>query len=283
MERVGYVTAGASVYLVAGALSCAVSARSLKRVLRMPARYLWICGCLVVLYTGSIYYAAGTIAREHMTEIILINYLWPGLTVLLSVPILGYRMKVWLVPGILLAFAGAATALTQGTQALSWSAFAASLATKPASYAAALVAAVSWALFSNLSRRFAERVEGSAMPVFLLVTGVVLLGLRVLRGDDSHWSPAAVGELLYMAVFPISLAYVFWDVAMRKGNLTVVAALSYFTPLLSTVTAVIFLGVGTSKRLWVACALVIAGAAVCKLSVRETPQAAGEAATSQSH
>jgi len=273
MERVGFLTAGASVYLAAGVLSCAVSARSLRKAFRMPTKYLWVCGGLVVFYTTCIYYAAGTIAREHITDVILINYLWPGLTVLLSVPILGYKMKVWLVPGILLALAGVAVALTQGAEAVWWTSFAANVSRSPAVYVAALAAAVSWALFSNLSRRFAGHAEGSAMPVFLLVTGMALLGLRTLQQGESHWSAAAVGELVYLAVFPITLAYVFWDMAARKGNLTVVAVLSYFTPLLSTMTAVVFLGVAASGRLWLACALVIAGAAVCKLSVREAGEA----------
>ena len=276
MERVGYFTAAASANIAAGALSCAVSAPSLRKVFRLPVRYLAICGGLVVFYTGTIYYAAGTVARQEIPGIIIINYLWPGLTVLLSAPILGYKMKVWLLPGIIMAFAGAATALTQGTEALSWAAFAASIARQPASYIAALAAALAWALFSNLSRRLAGDAAVSAMPVFLLATGIALVAVRAFYGEESRWSPAAVGEMLYMAILPTTLAYIFWDFAIRNGSFTVVAVLSYFTPLLSTITAVVFLGVTATGRLWVACALVIAGAAVCKLSVRETTEASAE-------
>jgi drug/metabolite transporter (DMT)-like permease len=76
-------------------------------------------------------------------------------------------------------------------------------------------------------------------------------------------------ELAYMAVFPTILAYAFWDAAMRKGNATLVASLSYLTPLLSIIIGALYLGVGTGWNLWAGCLLVIAGSVTCKLSVEE--------------
>jgi drug/metabolite transporter (DMT)-like permease len=46
-----------------------------------------------------------------------------------------------------------------------------------------------------------------------------------------------------------------------------VAALSYFTPLLSTLISSAYLRVALGWNVWVACALVIAGAFVCQRSV----------------
>jgi drug/metabolite transporter (DMT)-like permease len=74
-----------------------------------------------------------------------------------------------------------------------------------------------------------------------------------------------------MAVFPTILAYAFWDTAMRRGNMILVASLSYLTPLLSIIIGSMYLGVGTGWYLWTGCLVVIAGSLVCKLSVQETP------------
>ena len=65
------------------------------------------------------------------------------------------------------------------------------------------------------------------------------------------------------------LGYMFWDIAMRRGHLNIVVSASYATPLLSTVLAAFVLGVRPGAGLWVACALVIAGALLCKTALRE--------------
>jgi drug/metabolite transporter (DMT)-like permease len=73
-----------------------------------------------------------------------------------------------------------------------------------------------------------------------------------------------------MAVFPTIIAYVFWDNAMRRGNMILVTSLSYLTPLLSIIISSVYLGVEAGAYLWVGCLLVIAGSLTCKMSVEET-------------
>ena len=70
-----------------------------------------------------------------------------------------------------------------------------------------------------------------------------------------------------MSVFPTFLAYTFWDRAMRKGNIILVASLSYFAPLLSIMISSLYLQVVIKANLWIACVLVITGAIVCKYSI----------------
>ena len=126
---------------------------------------------------------------------------------------------------------------------------------------------MTWALYSNLSRRWGG--EGGGVPLFVLASGLVVLPLRVWLGETSTWNVRVVGELLYMAIFVTVVAYVCWDQAMRKGNVVLVAALSYATPLLSTVFSAAYLGVVPGPAIWIACGLVIVGAAVCRLAVEE--------------
>jgi drug/metabolite transporter (DMT)-like permease len=70
-----------------------------------------------------------------------------------------------------------------------------------------------------------------------------------------------------MALFPVLLAYGMWERAMRRGTVTLVAAVSNLAPLLSTFISSAYLGVAPGWNLWAACALVIAGAALCNRMV----------------
>jgi len=99
------------------------------------------------------------------------------------------------------------------------------------------------------------------------IIGLVLIVIRFIFPEESSWTPRVVMELLYMSIFPTFLAYSFWDTAMRKGNIILVASLSYFTPLLSIIISSLYLQIVIKPSLWIACGLVIAGAVICKFSI----------------
>jgi len=80
------------------------------------------------------------------------------------------------------------------------------------------------------------------------------------------WSVRAGGEALALAGITV-LAYTLWDVAMRKGNLLLVAACSYFTPLLSTLVSCAYLGVRPGWRLWAGCLALVLGSLLTWRSV----------------
>jgi drug/metabolite transporter (DMT)-like permease len=105
------------------------------------------------------------------------------------------------------------------------------------------------------------------VPLFLLATGLALLVIRLFVTEQTQVNASDALQLLYLAVFPTTLGYVFWDMAMRKGNLILIASLSYIIPLASTLISSALLRVSVTPNLWLACGLVIAGAVVCKYSV----------------
>jgi drug/metabolite transporter (DMT)-like permease len=79
-------------------------------------------------------------------------------------------------------------------------------------------------------------------------------------------------EVTFMGL-ATALAYILWDLAMRKGDMVFVAACSYFTPLLSTFLSCLYLQVAAGFNLWVGCLLIVAGSFLSWASVsdRETP------------
>ncbi len=272
-ERTGPLTAGACVYLLGGALHLLwlVQQGTLRRQLRsLSRRYVWGCGFLFVFYTVVMYLAIGSAAdRRQVLEIGLINYLWPTATIVLSLVVLNKRANLLLIPGTALALAGEFLALTQGEQ-VSWSSFWGHLQTNPAAYACALAGALSWAFYSTLTRRWSPPGSGGAVALFLPATGLALLILRLFFTESSVWSGRALGEAVVLAVGTV-LGYGLWDMAMRKGNLLLVAACSYFTPLLSTFVSCVYLHVAPGWRLWIRCLALVGGSLLTWLSLSDRP------------
>ena len=190
---------------------------------------------------------------------------------LLALPILRRKAGPLLLPGILLAFAGAALSIGQGG-GFSWEAFGRNLLACSNAHLLALVAALLWGLYSNFNTRLAGDADGEAAPLHLVATGLGLFGMRLATGTAAVWHPTAVGwcYLAATAIIPVLLGYMFWDIAMRRGHLNIVVSASYATPLLSTVLASFVLGVHPGGGLWLACGLVIAGALLCKYALRES-------------
>lgn len=272
-EQVGPLTAGAAAYLAGGCiclLRLCWSGRVMGGLLALPRPYLFGCGSLFVLYAAAVYISVGLAAdRGQVLEIVLVNYLWPTLTILFSVPLLGKRGSIWLLPGSALALLGVFLVMTQGSS-VSWVSLAEHLRKNPAAYLLALAAAISWALYSNLARRWSVPGGGGAVEFFLIATGLVLLGLRALVTEPAGWGLRSFGEVLGLAG-ATALSYILWDVAMRKGNLLLVAAMSYFTPLLSTVLSCAYLRVSPGPGLWIGCVLLVCGSILTWHSMSEDP------------
>lgn len=269
--------------MLGGLLGLAYQAlsRQMREMIEAPnLRYLLGCGSMFVLYDICLYLALGLAQdRSQVLEVGLMNYLWPMLTLLFSVPILRLRATVFLVPGVLLAMAGVLVATTQN-QSLSWQSFQGHLAQNGVPYVLGAGGAAVWALYSATSRRWATDGQKGAVPLFMLASAAVLGLARLPFAEQTRWTVQAASELLFMGIGS-SLAYIFWDRAMRQGDVVLVAAFSYLTPLLSTIVSRFYLGTAVGGKLWIGCVLVIAGAAICKWAVHDRP-VAGSPVTSYS-
>lgn len=270
-ERIGSLATAAAVYLIGGTLSLLLlrwRGTPLKRLLGLPRNYLLGCGALFVLYTVLIYVAVGLAnGREQLLEIALLNYLWPSLTILFSLPILKKRASAMLLPGTLLALAGVFLVMTQGAP-VSWDSWSDHVLDNPTVYILGVGAAVSWALYSNLARRWAPADGSGAVELFIAVTGGVLLVIKLFFPAPMAWDLRAAGEALLLGSIT-ALSYALGDVAIRKGNLLLVVACSYFTPLLSTIVSCAYLKVSPSPRLWLGCLVLVAGSLLTWRSVSE--------------
>jgi drug/metabolite transporter (DMT)-like permease len=269
-ERVGPLTAGAVVYLAAGGflgVHLLSRERSFRALRRLPRRYVLGCGGLFVLYTLALFLALGRAAdRGQAIEIGLLNYLWPTLTILFALILLGQRAGVGLIPGTALALCGIFLVLTQGTD-VTWRSFVANLRENPIAYGLGAFAAIAWGLYSNLTRRWGGSDGRGAVLVFTLATGMAFGVGRWFRPEPGTWDVRVASEVALLAL-STALAYVCWDLAMRAGDVVLVASCSYLTPFLSTVVSCLYLQVRPGRGLWVGCALIIAGSFLSWKSIR---------------
>jgi drug/metabolite transporter (DMT)-like permease len=265
-EQVGPATAAAAVFAVSsvGALVALLGRGGKRRnILQLPAAYLIVCGALFTGYMLLLFLAVGRAdGRQQVLEIGLINYLWPVLTLLLSLPLLKKRATWVLIPATLLALAGLLMVVTHG-ESLSWK-----VAENPFAYALAFGAALSWALYSNLTRRWAGGRNEGAVILFLPITALALILICLFLDEPREWSGRALAEALFLGAATY-VAYALWDNAMRRGNIVLVAAASYLIPLVSTLLSCLYLAVAPGARLWVGCVVLILGSALSWLSVKE--------------
>ena len=270
-EQLGVLTAGTVMFLLGGAISTIYTwwrERSLAFLFRSSRKYLLGCGVIFVLNVTSLELAIGLATSRTQTIVVgLINYLWPALSLVLAPVFLKNKVRWFLPVGLGLALGGMYLASTQG-QVLN----PLEVLSQPgtlAVYALAVLAAVTWGLYSNLSKKWAGDQESGSVPLFLLCAGVLLAIFRLFIPEVSNLSGGAALEMSYMVLFPTILAYIFWDAAMRKGRMILVVSLSYFIPLFSTVISSIRLGVQPGPELWLAAGMIIVGALVCKVAVSE--------------
>jgi drug/metabolite transporter (DMT)-like permease len=277
-EKLGAFTAPFVIYLLSALIGLAMQyfrPGSLKALLRLPLDYLLVCGFFFTAYIVLLYTGVG-LAKDREAALIVgtLNNLWPALILIYSIPILGKRARWTLIPGSLLAFGGIVFAMLGGKN-LGYDAIKQSLLENSFAYLCVLIAPHCWAFYTNFSRRLLPAhpsggVHCSGIPVFATISMICLGLARCFTHEESHVSPHLMFELSYLVIFPVTLAYVLWERATKRGNLVLLATYSYFLPVVSTVFSSLYLKTPMGVHLWIACAMISIGALICKFSFLET-------------
>jgi drug/metabolite transporter (DMT)-like permease len=182
----------------------------------------------------------------------LVNYSWPLLIVLFSALLPGEYLKPHHVAGALIALAGTAV-LFFGRGGIGFA------QDYLPGFAAAFVAAFTWAIYSVASRRFAAVPTGTVAG-FCLATAA-LAALFHLAFEVTHWPQTAAQWLavLGLGIGPVGAAFYAWDIGMKHGDIRILAAGSYLAPLLSTAFLVLAGYAAASLSLALAAALIAGG------------------------
>ena len=148
----GFGMAQGQFFLYCVATICVFFIVGLPDFHRIDKRYLYFGIPTANLSSLSFCLAIFTSSGGAQTmEVGMVNYLWPSLTILFAVLFNGVRTRWWLYPGLLVAFGGIIVILS-GDKGFSLTEFVARFAENPVSYLLALVAAVTWAGYSSMTR-----------------------------------------------------------------------------------------------------------------------------------
>ncbi|MHB0987852.1 MAG: DMT family transporter [Bellilinea sp.] len=203
-----------------------------------------------------LYFTAFAMAPAVETN--LINYLWPLLIVLFSPLLLvGTRLKANHILGAICGLAGASLIATGGKPNLQVQFL--------SGYAAALGAAITWAIYSLLTKRLSP-FPTSSIGAFCLISGLLSLSIYFIQGGSLNTvgmvTPMQWFFLILVGIGPMGAAFFLWDAALKHGDPRAIGSLAYLTPLLSTLNLVIFAGQNLTLISFLAMLLIIAGAVI---------------------
>jgi drug/metabolite transporter (DMT)-like permease len=184
----------------------------------------WVVGVGGLFGYHALYFLALRFAPP--AEAGLLNYLWPLLIVLFSSLLPGERLAPHHIIGAVLGLAGTVLLLAGNTGGFA--------SGQIPGLAAAFVAAFVWASYSVMSRRL-KSVPTDAVAGFCLATAL-LAAIVHMMVETTVWPKTSTQWLAILAlgVGPVGAAFFTWDIGMKRGDIRVLGAASYATPLLST-------------------------------------------------
>lgn len=190
--------------------------------------------------------------RAPAVEANLLNYLWPLLIVVLA-PLFDPKARVSArhLAGAGLGFLGAGLLVTKGKLGFQTG--------YAAGYVLAAAAAFIWSTYSLATSRLGGVPTGMVGLVCIL-SGLLALGCHALLEPAYSWTGRELPWLLLLGAGPMGLAFYAWDAALKRGDPRSLGALSYLTPLASTLLLSAAAGQALTRSAWAAMGFIIGGA-----------------------
>lgn len=155
-----------------------------------------------------------------------LNYIWPVALVLLSIPLLGQKIKWLSILAIFISFFGLVVISTRG-ELVTFS------MTNPLGVGLAVVSALFWALYWILNMKDDREETGK---IFLNLTFgfiYILIYLLFTKGIQIPDSKAILGAV-YIGMFEMSITFVIWLKALQfSSNTAKVSNLIYLSPFIA--------------------------------------------------
>ncbi len=142
-----------------------------------------------------------------------LNYVWPIILVLLSVPILGQKLKLKNIIALIISFVGVVFISSQGS-------FANFTKSNPFGVALALSSSLVWALFWLFNVR--NGVKDEVIKLFLNFCFATIFGLVAGMFTEGFWSLPIKGLFAsaYIGAFEMGITFVLWLKALNYADNT---------------------------------------------------------------
>ena len=226
-----------------------------------PKKYLLIgiptANLSSIFFSLSLYLSNG---GQQTVEVGMVNYLWPCLVVVFAIIFNGQKARWWVMPGVLISFAGVVMVLG-GEQGFNAAEVLEHIRLNPWSYLLALLSALTWAVYSNLTRAW----SGGQNPTLIIFSLDFIIFSSLWAAGYGDLSRATLHGCLSVAIGAAAMggAYAAWSYGVTKGNITILGVASYFTPILSCLFASIWIGAELDAGFWTGVAVVVFGSLLC--------------------
>jgi len=228
--------------------------------------YLMIGPALFVSYEVCLSLSLGYSQNaQQAIEVGMVNYLWPAMTVVLGIIVNRQRVHWMMVPGIVVSLAGILLVLS-GDKPPSWQQITENISVNPLSYGLAFAGAIIWAVYCVVTQKLAGGNNG--ITFFFILTALTLWVKYLFTADVgmSFSVPSTVS--LVLAALAMGLGYGAWNIGILHGNASLLATVSYFIPVLSSLLASVMLHSALTLSFWQGTAMVCLGSLVCWLATR---------------
>jgi drug/metabolite transporter (DMT)-like permease len=204
--------------------------RPLSDLFNLPLKVIVAGFWGVAFYTVILALAFGIAPASAIGQVNLLNYLWPVWIVLLSTFLIREKSRPLLTAaGVLLGFSGIVVA--RGFSTLMHP------PEYPLPLALALLGGFLWACYSVLLRRWRIPEEQGGTAFHFTVCALMSALVAAFRGEWQMLQPATP-EAFFWVIFggigPVGLAYHWWEIGVKRGNVPLISTLAYLIPIGST-------------------------------------------------
>ena len=256
-DAFGATLGSALIYTVGGILL--LLTRRPKPLFQAPRRYLLLGGLMFVTYEASISLSIGLASTaEQSVEVSLVNYLWPTLLVLFTAALSKRQGALWqALPGAIIATVGVAMAV--GGNSLDVQSALRNITSNPLPFALAFAGALIWSVYAAISPTMSGGYDGTT--IFFCSVAVALWIIHFASGDGLPAQAPGIGGYVALIACAVSIAggYACWGYGMLHGNMETLAVGSYATPVFSTASSTLLLGVALGLPFWIGVVLVVTG------------------------
>ncbi|AST69746.1 EamA family transporter [Kosakonia cowanii] len=236
------------------------------KIQKFPLSYLIIGSVLFVCYELCLSLSLGfTHTGRQAIEVGMVNYLWPSMTILLAVIVNRQKTSPLIIPGVILAIVGIGRVLG-GDGGFSLTEMMNNVMDNPLSYGLAFSGAVIWAIYCVVTQRIAQGNNG--ITLFFILTALTLWVKYLTSPQPGFTLSWHAWISLILAAMAMGFGYAAWNVGILHGNVTVLAAASYFIPIISAVLAAFMLDSHLTLAFWEGTAMVSLGSLICWWSTR---------------
>jgi drug/metabolite transporter (DMT)-like permease len=189
------------------------------------ARSAWLGFLNPFLYYVILLHAYDLIsAQEAMT----LNYIWPIMLALLSVPLLGQKMGLLSMIAMIISFGGILVIATKGDfETLSF--------TNATGTLLAAGSSLIWALYWIFNLKDHREIPDKLMLNFFFGTIYALIALLIFS-TPVMMSVGALGSGAYLGLFEMGLTFLLWMTALKYSKKTyLVSQLIFLSPFLSLI------------------------------------------------